>query len=225
VTVSKERMTFDPHDPEATAAFVERRLTPGEHALVQSHAADCAECREIIAALVRVTTEQAVPGGGTLARPSSFPVRRYLLPIAATLALGTIAMTMVLRLDRQAASEGPAVIQTPPAPTPGASAGPEVTPQPSAPPPVVDTPQPAVPADDLLRRRSGERTVDGKRFRLTAGEWIDAAFDPLLALPVVEASSPAERKALLDRVPALRPFAELGPRLTVVHDGTVYRIH
>lgn len=218
MTVSKERMAFDPHDPDATAAFVGRRLSPREDALVRTHAAECADCREVIAGLVRVSPDVRPAAAGEARAPLS----RYLLPIAATLALGTLAAVMVLRL------EGPAIRPATPAPPSMPATAPEQpgvnTPaEPLNPPRAAESPTPAARPDDLLRRRGGERTVQGKRFELTAGEWIDAAFDPLLALPVVEAASPSERQALLDKVPALRPVARLGPRVTVVHDGVVYR--
>jgi hypothetical protein len=216
-------MTFDPHDPEATAAFVEGRLLSQEAARVRAHAAECAECREVIAGLVKAgSAEGVVPAAG--ARTPWFIPGRYLLPVAATLALATLAAVLVVRIDPNGGST------VPPAVSPPGTAAPSSPPVegelPVARPPAASAPAPApAPDQDLTRRRSGERTVQGKRFQLTAGEWIDAAFDPLLGLPVVEASAPSERQALLDKVPALRPFARLGPRVTVVHDGTVYRFH
>ena len=74
-----------------------------------------------------------------------------------------------------------------------------------------------------MRVRGAERRVGDKRFRLVAGEWIDAAYDPMDARPVVAVTTPAERAVLLERLPALRPFADLGERVIVVHGGSVYK--
>ena len=75
----------------------------------------------------------------------------------------------------------------------------------------------------LLLKRGGERQAAGKTFRLVAGEWIDAAFDPGQALPTVVVSGADERSALLSRLPDLAPYAALGERVVVVFEGTVYR--
>lgn len=77
--------------------------------------------------------------------------------------------------------------------------------------------------EDLLTKRSGGRVVAGKTFRLQGGEWVDASFDVSTVLPVVIASGREERTALLQRIPALIPYADLGDRVTVVWQGTVYR--
>jgi anti-sigma factor RsiW len=75
----------------------------------------------------------------------------------------------------------------------------------------------------LLLKRGGERQAAGKTFRLVAGEWIDAAFDPGQALPTVVVSGADERASLLSRRPGLAPYAALGERVLVVFEGTVYR--
>jgi hypothetical protein len=104
---------------------------------------------------------------------------------------------------------------------PKAEPGTSITP--SAPTdPAVITPKP--PADPGTTRRSGsEREVAGRRFRLEAGTWIDTGYDQFALLPVVDVRTAEERDALVAKVPALKPFLELGPRVTVVHAGTVYR--
>jgi hypothetical protein len=80
------------------------------------------------------------------------------------------------------------------------------------------------PTDErLLVLRGAQRRVAGKRFRLVSGEWIDADFDSAHFLPEVNVSSADERAALLARLPALTPYAALGERVLVVHEGTVYR--
>jgi hypothetical protein len=71
--------------------------------------------------------------------------------------------------------------------------------------------------------RGTQRRVAGKTFRFTFGEWIDADFDVSARLPEVTVSSAEERAALLARLPALAPYAALGDRVRVVHDGAVYR--
>jgi hypothetical protein len=60
-------------------------------------------------------------------------------------------------------------------------------------------------------------------FRLAGGEWIDAAYDPDALLREVEVSAGTDRAGVLKRIPALEPYAALGRRVTVVHEGTVYR--
>jgi hypothetical protein len=42
-------------------------------------------------------------------------------------------------------------------------------------------------------------------------------------LPVVTVTTDADRQDLLKRVPALAPYAAIADRVTVVHEGTVYR--
>ncbi len=71
--------------------------------------------------------------------------------------------------------------------------------------------------------RGGTRVVNGKTFTFVAGEWIDAAYDPINLLPVQDIADAAARTALLQRTPALAPYASLGPNVTVVLDGTVYK--
>jgi hypothetical protein len=65
--------------------------------------------------------------------------------------------------------------------------------------------------------------VAGKTFRLVFGEWVDADFDSAALLPELSVSTPEERSALLARIPALAPYAALGERVRVVHEGAVYR--
>lgn len=81
---------------------------------------------------------------------------------------------------------------------------------------------PGATADDLLVRRGAELKVAGKTFRETSGVWTDTSFDPAARLPSVFARGPEERSNLLDRTPQLAPFADLGQRVVVVWEGTVY---
>lgn len=230
MSVSKEWMASDPHDPEMTAAFVEGRLDARDRALVTAHAAECLECREVIAALTSAAGPE-LPGVvrvDAAERAGWGP--RYLLPLAATIAIGTVAGVLVLRLND--APSRPAA--PPPAPAPEGSASvpapkplpPSASPVPSAPAERQPVTRPAPPEqvdERLLPRRSGERVIGEKVFRLVAGEWTDTSYDPVAGLPVVEVRTPAERDALLARFPSLRPFAALGPTVLVVQDGTVYR--
>jgi hypothetical protein len=77
--------------------------------------------------------------------------------------------------------------------------------------------------EDLLVKRSAGRAVAGKTFRMTGGEWIDTSFDLSTALPTVIVRGGEERSVLLQRIPELAPYAELGDRVTVVWQDTVYR--
>jgi hypothetical protein len=209
-----------PHpDLNALAAFIDRRLPEADHAGVVTHLVGCAECRALVAAYARgqmpvdvSAHESAGPRSRSLFRPAVW------LPIAATLALATTAALIVSRGDR--ASIPPST--TPPiAPQPSRPPI-DTAPQPSSPPPSSASPPPADPGS-LAARRGAVRQINGKTFRLVAGEWIDSAYDPLALLPVQEITGPEARDALLSRVPLLAQYAALGPRVTVAHDGIVYQ--
>lgn len=77
--------------------------------------------------------------------------------------------------------------------------------------------------EELLTKRSAGRIVASKTFRMTAGEWVDSAFDPATEAQIVVIRGSEERLALLARIPELTPFTELGDRVVVVWEGTVYR--
>jgi hypothetical protein len=209
-----------PHpDLNALAAFIDRRLSEADHAGIVRHLVGCAECRAVVATHARGQTPVEVqgqasagPGSRSLFRPALW------LPIAATLALATTAALIVSRGDRAPiapASDPPIAPQ--PAPPPF-----DTVPQPSSPPPSSVVPPPADPGS-LETRRGAARQINGKTFRLVAGEWIDSAYDPLALLPVQEVAGPEARVALLARVPLLAQYAALGPRVTVAHDGIVYQ--
>jgi hypothetical protein len=83
--------------------------------------------------------------------------------------------------------------------------------------------RPSTNGEDVLVKRSGGRVIAGKTFRMTGGEWVDTSFDVATALPTVIVRGGEERSALLQRVPELAPYSELGSRVTVVWQGTVYR--
>jgi hypothetical protein len=90
---------------------------------------------------------------------------------------------------------------------------------------VSTTRQPAVVSggEQLLRRRGAERTVADKTFRLESGVWIDTRFDASASLASVSVSGPEQRAAVLQDNPQLARYADLGERVVVVWERTVYR--
>jgi hypothetical protein len=199
------------HDLNLIAAYAEDRLPPAERAHVTAHLAGCAECRAVLAELVR--SGPAGAGSATVRhgwRPPAW------LPVAAALALAVGAGWMVYQSRAQ--------ISTPPtAPDPVGTTPAAPLPSPGTPPPSpapADDPPPAPPA---VTRGAGERSIGGKTFRLEAGEWIDTAYDPFTLQESISVRTAVERDLLTTRVPALRPYMTLLPRFTVVVDDTVYR--
>jgi hypothetical protein len=203
-------METDPHDLNRLAAYVEGRLAEAESADVAAHLSACVDCRTTLAAYAR-----AIATDGARQRPvATRHAAMKWLPIAAMLAIGTVAGIMSLAINR-------------PQPIPPAGPRPDVH---LPPPAVVQEAPPPAPASgarpdrDVLTKRGAQRTVAGKVFRLESGEWIDASYDRFALLPVVDAAAARDKAALLARVPALRPYAALGEKVLVVHEGTVYRI-
>jgi hypothetical protein len=209
-----------PHDLNLLAAFTEGRLGEEDRGRVTRHLAECLECRQILATLGRalpaeMSTTARSARASFLSRPTVW------LGLAATLVIATGSVLYLagpLRSTTPASQPAPStpasrppVEQSPPAP----QAPPHS--QPAASPPASDSPD-----RGLQIRRSGERRVDGKTFRLVAGEWIDSSYDQLASLTVVEARTADERAALLNRIPALKRYAGLGNRVTVVFDNVVY---
>jgi hypothetical protein len=192
-------METDPHDLNRLAAYLEGRLSDAESAHFVAHAAACVECRATLAAYGRAVA------------PRSMSAARW-FPIAAMLAIGTVAGVVSITLNR---------------PQPAASRERRqdvYLPRPAAVPAPPPAPAGAPPDRGLLTRRGTERSVAGKVFRLEAGAWIDATYDRFAMLPVVDAAGSLDKEALLARIPALRPFAALGEKVLVVHEGTVYRL-
>ena len=225
--MSNEEMGAPHPDLIGLAAFVDGRLSEAERRACVSHLAQCAECRAIVATYARGAAPESGSGAAAAsvaARPRFRGVPAW-LPIAATLMLATTAAIAWWRMDANVAPASPPSI-APSAPSPSGPA--PASPQPAPPPSGVAPSQPASPSapqtPDLIGpRRSGERVVGGKTFRLVAGEWIDVAYDPLGLLKVENVEGPDARAAMLARLPALAEYAALGPRVTVVVDGTVYR--
>jgi hypothetical protein len=72
-------------------------------------------------------------------------------------------------------------------------------------------------------RRGAERIVDGKTFRLEDGIWVDRASDDAGDLPTMVVQGAEQRAELLARLPQLEKYSDLGSRVIVVSEGTVYR--
>ena len=218
MALSKSEVMRHP-DLNALAAFIDRRLSESDHAGVVAHLVGCAECRALVAAHARGQMPVGVEGQASAGRGSRSSFRPALwLPIAATLALAATAALIVSRGDRApiAPSSSPPIA---PQPSPPPI---DTAPQPPSPPPTSAVPPPADPGS-LATRRGAAQQVNGKTFRLVAGEWIDSAYDPLALLPVQEIAGPEARAAVLARIPLLAQYAALGPRVTVAHDGIVYQ--
>lgn len=209
-----EEPLTSPHDSGLLAAYVEGRLDAGERRAMTVHLGACADCREALAMLARANA--VVP----FAAKSRRVVRPVWLALAATVLLATFA---VRRLD------GPIATNVEPGPvsTVGAiapSSTPAASPASAEPGPRVSL-TPVDPMQDpaLLVKRGGLRQAGGKSFRLVSGEWLDTGFDPAASLPTVLVTGSDERTAAVERMPALRPYAEIGRRVVVVFEGTVYR--
>ena len=211
------------HDTNLLAAHLDGRLDEQESAQLIAHLGECAECRAMLAGFARAsarTTDRSV-GGSAASRRFFRPI--VWLPVAATVAIGTVTGVVTLRLKRSDPASPPSTSAPVPIPATTGDPKPPANPIQATPAPPTAARGPAA-GEPVLPKRAGERTVGGKRFRFEAGEWIDASYDRLALLPVVDARTPDERAALLGRVPGLRPYAALGSRVVVVHDGTVYRI-
>jgi hypothetical protein len=204
-----------PHDPGLLAAYVEGRLDDEERRVLTLHLGACADCRQALAMLARV------PGALPIAAKRRTVASPAWLALAATVLL---AIVVVRRTDAPVAVD-------PPASTPSsvASAGA----LPTAPPSEIVEASPRLPAPAadpmldpglLVKRGATQRQVGGKTFRLVAGEWVDLEFDSRASLPTMPIRGDDERAALVQRIPALGPYAGLGNRVVVVFDGTVYRL-
>lgn len=193
-TVSNELMASGEHDLNLLAAYVENRLDDAERARVAAHLASCVECRTTLAAYVRGSSPAAESPTLPGAPHQWFRRPAVWLPVAAMMMLTTVVILSLLR--------------------PGGTGGPSS-----------ESAGGTRSGNQAIQAPSGaaERIVEGKRFRLVAGEWIDESHDPLAARREIEVRSPEQRNALLQRIPALRAFAALGNRVIVVHEGTVYK--
>lgn len=220
-------------DSNLLAAYFEDRLE-AERRLVTEHLTSCDACRAAVAALARGSDDLAgvapAESPPVVARRTRVLGLRPIawLPVAAALAIATVSGIRLLRMQQPPAS-APVTVTPDAAPVPvpvplgqdvpGAATRlpvpPEAAPR-SADPVNVDP--------SVLPRRSGERRIGAKTFRLVAGEWIDTAYDPVAGLQEVRTATPEETTALAQRVPALGAYIILGSRVLVVLDGTVYRL-
>jgi len=219
---ASDRVDSGEHDLNLLAAFAEDRLDAAERRRVIEHVSVCGDCRRTLAALARdaAQAQAHAPVRIVVVRPQVW------LPLAAAvLVAAALAVWMSTSKSTSAPERTPVASDTHEptrqAPTPPA---PTEVPRSDAVPRRPERTQPPPQVEGLIARRGAERTVAGKTFRLVAGEWIDSAYDRLAGLPVVDVSTAADRSALLDRLPALKPYLDLGNRVTVVHDGTVYRV-
>jgi hypothetical protein len=229
-------MTMDesPHDINSLGAHLEDRLEGPQKERLMEHLAGCGECRETLAALARNADLLPRPASTHWARVGDWwPAAKVWLPVAATLAVATVTLT---RLDWWAQPDaGRPAVASPGAGLPGDAMGrpadsgatvPAVPepPQASSPPAEAGASTGPGPSDERVPvLRGALRRIAGKTFRLVFGEWIDVEFDPAAALPSLDVKTSEERAALLARIPALAPYAALGERVLVVHQGTVYR--
>lgn len=207
-------MTHEPDFNELTA-FVERRLDDADRERVIAHLSTCRTCREVVAALT-TTLESRVPTVPAWSRRTGVMALAAML-VVVVVVVGVMSGRRTALETRPPDSAAPAPTERPATPSPSA---PSERPLPGGTPV-----QPGIsPREDLQRLRGAERQVGGKTFRFIAGEWVDAAYDPLQARSVIAAASPSERADLLRRVPGLKPYAALGARVTVVFEGTVYKL-
>src|SRR5439155_12543825 len=155
------------------------------------HVSRCVNCRETVAALVREGSTAGAGSRSIMRRPAA----SLALAAAVLLAIGLTARFRPLRVEppQSAAISAPRSISAP-----------ATTDVPTSTPAATSPRPPAVPTSEgLLARRSGQRIVGGKTFHLVAGEWIDAAYDRMVGLQVLEVSTEADRSALPVRMPAL----------------------
>jgi len=223
-----------PHELNLLAAHLEDRLDGAETERLTRHLAGCAECRETLAALARAADLLPLPANAAPEAQPGWHVSGVVwLPLAATLVVAVATLTRFgwwTPRDEAPPAAIASASPTPPResaapPPPSASQVPASgTTRPAAPSTPAASRSDTAPADErLLVLRGAQRRVAGKTFRLVFGEWVDADLDSAALLPELIVSTPEERSALLARIPALAPYAALGDRVRVVHEGTVYR--
>jgi hypothetical protein len=229
MALSKDETRVPHPDLNILAAFIDGRLSEADRAGLTAHLGGCVDCRAILATHARGQMPAAVQGEQPAGQRSRSRFRPAVwLPIAATLALATTAGLVVWRIERGTATPPSAVALTAeparPQPESPATTAPRGE-TPARPPQRRSTAAARQPphAGLLSTRRGAARIVNGKTFRMVAGEWIDDAYDPVALLPVQDIVGSDARAALLDRTPALGPYAALGPKVTVTHEGVVYR--
>jgi len=117
-------------DAGTLAAWVDGELPSSERAAAEEHAADCARCQAMLAALARITPDAAP------ARPWWRPSRLgWLVPLAATAAAVGIWIAVPERPARAPESAAPSADTVSPSPAPPAASLPGLPAPPAAPAP------------------------------------------------------------------------------------------
>jgi Putative zinc-finger len=218
VTTTSDSGARGEHDLNAIAAYAERRLDEDERARLERHLLGCVECRATLAAYARGAL--AVPETRATSRASGVGFARTSWLALAASAVLAVGVSLYMRTETP--GPPPPRSRAPQSPVAGEVEPPVESPVvrlPSPPP----APPPAGDRGGLSTTRGGQRWMGGKTFRLEAGAWIDATYDPRKALPTSDVSGVEARAALLRNKPALKPYAALGAHVTVVFDGVVYR--
>ncbi|MGH7558505.1 MAG: zf-HC2 domain-containing protein [Gemmatimonadota bacterium] len=238
-------------DSNDLAAWIDGGLDQGSRSRVESHLAECAECRARLAAQVRAGSTM-----DAFARSSrKLPAILLLAAVLAALLLG-FGLYRVLESDRAPATaereaappdEATGDIETPAATE--AFAGGELAADSEAAakaegivdrrtPPSEEpgreaarvAPPEAVPPENgvdpsLFALRGATRRVDGKVFRLRDGAWVDDAHRASRGREPIDLPRGSEAyAAALSAHPEIARFAEVGPTVVVVIDSIAYRI-
>src|SRR5437868_15199919 len=88
------------HDTNLLAAHLDRRLGDQESADLIAHLAECEECRATLAAFARASASGVDRSGRVALASPRFSRPAAWLPIAAMVAIGTVAGVVTLRLNR-----------------------------------------------------------------------------------------------------------------------------
>jgi hypothetical protein len=125
VLYEEASVTTDPHpDAEILAAWADDRLTAAERDAVEAHAADCARCQAVVAAMVRAEppAEPATPWWRRRATLG------WLVPVTGAAAAAVVWLVVAPGLGRQAPAVEPLTLTRAPAtPSPMPSPPPEMT--------------------------------------------------------------------------------------------------
>lgn len=230
-------------DENELAAFIAGTLRAPARESVESHLADCSECRSVLALYSMAASRMEPVSQAELTRrrgslPWSGLFRSFqtawALPLAAGLLLAMTTTALIVLLSRPSQ---PSLVKSPqPAP---ASTTDQQTPEPLQQPQVSKDstvqpqpgkaktqPTPHLPDFDntLLARRGGRKIIAGKTFLFRNGIWIDGEYQASNGLPLVEIkkSSP-DYDRLVAEEPSLVHYAEAGPSVIVVLSGKAYK--
>lgn len=235
--------TADEHlSAEEVAAYLDRGLAPAERDRAAAHLADCAGCRG------RLVAQSRAEERGPEVVPSFPRSTRAWIPLLAAAGIGAILLGIGLwlavgdgRRPGAVAERDPArrPSEIPPRETAGPLApereseapSPDLAPPPGAldraprSEPRAEPPTPPAPVEELLALRGATRQIEGKTFRLEAGEWVDTAYRAEAHGPPADVRrGTAGHQALLAREPRIAGWGEAGPRVVVLVGATPYRI-